>query len=196
MSNDSRQPIANHRAGMGKILAVVGVGLFILACASRFTSFRFSQIFAVESTPTQAKSDAEKTSLQEMESRLKALEASTQALTEEQAKTARLEAEKQQLQNALAEKPTVVYQEKVVYREVAPQKTSVVERASAKEKPDDTDAEVVHRGDPAEKVRRVFGRPEAVNDWGSFEVWDYPGRKHVTMRDGVVSAWDGMPVEP
>ncbi len=55
---------------------------------------------------------------------------------------------------------------------------------------------VVHRGDRQARVRAIFGKPESVNTYFDHEVWTYGIGKRVKFRNGSVSEWDDMPVEP
>lgn len=172
------------------ILAATACGFFLML-GSRFETLRFGQVFPERRAEDEAK-------IKDLEAKITALETDRKQMREElETRVEEVEAEASLLRSTVTEledRAPVVIQREVPARSTA----TPTPKSAAKPAAIAAENSVVHRGDGAEKVRRVFGKPDSVNVvYGTYEVWYYDGSsKSISFEGGRVTEWDGMPIEP
>lgn len=203
----------------GRYILLLSVSYVLVMFGSRFITLHFGEVFPERSA-------VELSRIAALDARILELEARTRELETLNAKIANLEARNEHLAEEVEAVTNAQLQEKYVQAPV-PVETSIqmakplirdlnvvedprvsVKTSSRMAKPVSggtslmpsryANQEMVHRGDSMEKVRRVFGRPNAVHDYIFSEVWHYDefGRKSVTFKNGTVSEWTSLPIEP
>lgn len=178
---------------MYKALPTVAFSILVIVLATRLTTLEFGRIFPVQTAQDR-----------QAQERITALTAEVQEMREEISTLKERLAGVEENLTQPVEPPTATEEPQaevaVVEPEPATQATESTEPEEPAEESASSDAddssEVVHKDDSMEKVRRVFGRPESVNDYDSFVVWRYGLSKSVTFEDGKVKSWDDMPIEP
>src|SRR5579862_2273557 len=193
---------------MGRILLVCSACFVLVMLGTRLATLHFGQIFAnppaspvpvvtvpapVSTTPASAvpppvpvSADPPPAAPDTTVDRKIIADLTAQVATL-QADVARLNDE---IEKEKARPATVVYVRTPTRRARAQEAAPSVETAA----PQDADGTVVHRGDDAAKVRRVFGKPSSVQPWPTGgERWYYNGYSNfVLLVDAKVSSWDNM----